>query len=229
MSRSERLLQLLQLLRSHRYPVSGTVLASQLNISLRTLYRDIRSLQAQGAQIEGEAGLGYVLREGFVLPPLMFTAQEIEALVLGARWVSERADSQLADSAKQALARISAVITPELRYRLEESPLLVGPADDRAFCQKQVLALRQAIEAEYKLIIQYADKDGKQTERTVWPFAIGFFDNVRLLVGWCELREETRHFRIDRIASMQMTNIKYPRRRQALLNNWYRQNNVARN
>lgn len=228
MSRSERLLQLLQLLRSYRYPVSGTVLASQLNISLRTLYRDIRSLQAQGAQIEGEAGLGYVLREGFVLPPLMFTAQEIEALVLGARWVSERADSQLADSAKQALARISAVITPELRYRLEESPLLVGPADDRTFCQKQVLVIRQAIEAEHKLILHYADKDGKQTERTVWPFAIGFFDNVRLLVGWCELRNDARHFRIDRIASMQTTNIKYPRRRQVLLNDWYRQNNVAR-
>ncbi|WP_140918792.1 helix-turn-helix transcriptional regulator [Limnobaculum xujianqingii] len=228
MSRSERLLQLLQLLRNHRYPVSGADLAFQLNISLRTLYRDIRSLQAQGAQIEGETGLGYVLREGFVLPPLMFTPEEIEALVLGARWVSERTDSELAGSARQALAKISAIVTPALRYRLDESPLLVGPTDSSLLCQQLVLDIRQAIEAEHKLVIRYGDRDGRQTERTIWPFAIGFFDQIRLLVAWCELRKEIRNFRLDRITNLQTTGNKYPRRRQTLLNEWYRQNNISR-
>ncbi|SFD00635.1 helix-turn-helix transcriptional regulator [Pragia fontium] len=228
MSRSERLLQLLQLLRGHRYPISGAELANQLNISLRTLYRDIRSLQAQGAIIEGEAGLGYVLREGFVLPPLMFSAQEIEALVLGARWVAERADAQLAEAATQAMSKISAVVTPELRYRLDESPLLVGPSDNHSFCQPQVLDIRRAIEVECKLVIQYQDQQGQQTERTIWPFAIGFFDNVRLVVGWCELRNDSRNFRVDRIASLKVTDIRYPRRRQTLLNDWYRQKNIPR-
>ncbi|WP_159564193.1 helix-turn-helix transcriptional regulator [Budvicia diplopodorum] len=228
MSRSERLLELLQLLRCHRYPVSGVDLAAKLGISLRTLYRDIRSLQAQGAPIEGEAGLGYVLRAGFVLPPLMFTPDEIEALVLGARWVSERADVELAEGARQALAKISAVVTPELRYRLEESPLLIGPTESDRLYLEQILEIRQAIESEYKLIIRYADRDLRQTERTIWPFAIGFFDSVRVVVGWCELRNDIRHFRIDRIESMIVTAEPYPRRRQQLLNQWYQQNKISR-
>lgn len=174
MSRPERLLALLQLFRSHRYPISGSELASRLSISLRTLYRDIRSLQAQGAAIEGEAGMGYVLREGFLLPPLMFTPQEVEALMLGAEWVKERVDDELADAATQALAKISAVVTPELRHRLELSPLIIGPADSSLHCHEVITRLRAAIEKERKLEVSYTDKAGRSTQRTLWPFAIGF-------------------------------------------------------
>ena len=228
MSRSERLLELLQLLRGHRYPVSGVDLAAKLGISLRTLYRDIRSLQTQGAPIEGEAGLGYVLRAGFVLPPLMFTPDEIEALVLGARWVSERTDAELAEGARRALSKISAIVTPELRYRLEESALLIGPKGEDQLYLPQILKIRKAIESEFKLLISYGDKDRQRTQRIIWPFAIGFFDDVRVVMAWCELRSDIRHFRIDRIKELVVTEDVYPQRRQQLLNAWYKLNNISR-
>ncbi|SQI40752.1 HTH domain [Leminorella richardii] len=226
MSRPERLLALLQLFRSHRYPISGSELASRLSISLRTLYRDIRSLQAQGAAIEGEAGMGYVLREGFLLPPLMFTPQEVEALMLGAEWVKERVDDELADAATQALAKISAVVTPELRHRLELSPLIIGPADSSLHCHEVITRLRAAIEKERKLEVSYTDKAGRSTQRTLWPFAIGFFNDVRVLLAWCELRNEARSFRVDRLGEIHELDERYPRRRQMLLKEWYRQNDI---
>ena len=120
MSRSERLLALLQALRRRRRPVSGRVLADELGVSLRTLYRDIASLQGQGAEIEGEAGLGYVLKPGFWLPPLMLSGEEIEALVLGARWVGARTDES-SRCARDAIAKISAVLPPSLRDDVESS------------------------------------------------------------------------------------------------------------
>ena len=119
MSRANRLLDLLQALRRHRYPVSGHLLAQDLGISLRTLYRDIETLKAQGAHIEGEAGVGFVLRPGFMLPPLMFTPDEIEAIVLGSNWVAKRADAPLSAAAKNALAKISAVMPDDLREMLD--------------------------------------------------------------------------------------------------------------
>src|SRR4051812_27083015 len=119
MSRAERLLTLMQALRLRRFPVTGLELASELGISLRTLYRDIASLQAQGARIDGEPGLGYLLRPGFMLPPMMFSEEEIEALVLGSRWVAERADSTLSAAARHALAKIASVLPAELQNRLD--------------------------------------------------------------------------------------------------------------
>src|SRR6184192_541650 len=125
MSRSQRLLDLIQVLRRHRRPVSGSVLADAVGVSLRTLYRDIETLKAQRAHIDGEAGVGYVLRPGFMLPPLMFTEEEIEAIVLGSRWVGERGDERLAAAARNALAKITAVLPPDLREEADASTLLV--------------------------------------------------------------------------------------------------------
>src|ERR1700720_3203193 len=127
MSRAQRLLDLIQVLRRHRRPVAGAELARELDVSLRTLYRDIASLQAQGADIAGEAGLGYVLRPGFMLPPLMFNIEEIEALALGSRWVAARADTPLAGAARNALAKIAAILPRDLRDLLDSSSLLIGP------------------------------------------------------------------------------------------------------
>src|SRR5258707_9367578 len=127
MSRAERLLDLIQILRRHRQPVSGQALADELDISLRTLYRDIASLQGQGAGIEGEAGVGYILKPGFMLPPLMFSEEEIEALVLGGRWVARRTDEPLGKAARNALAKIAAVLPDDLKRGLETSTLLIGP------------------------------------------------------------------------------------------------------
>src|SRR5712671_7750568 len=127
MSRAQRLLDLIQALRGYRRPVSGATLAEALGISLRTVYRDIETLKAQGAHIDGEPGVGYVLRPGFMLPPLMFSEEEIEAIVLGSRWVADRADAALGSAARNALAKIAAVLPQDLKVSLDTSSLLVGP------------------------------------------------------------------------------------------------------
>lgn len=219
MSRSERLLDLIQCLRRHRRPVSGRTLADELGISIRTLYRDIATLQGQGAPIEGEAGLGYVLKPGFMLPPLMFSDEEIEAIVLGSRWVAKQPDRRLSDAAANALAKIAAVLPQDLREDLDASTLLVGPP--AAAIEAIDLGLvRQAIRGERKLGFFYRDAGGAASERVVWPFALGFFDKVRVVVAWCETRQDFRHFRADRIAELKMIDTRYPRRRLALLREW---------
>jgi predicted DNA-binding transcriptional regulator YafY len=220
MSRAQRLLDLIQLLRGYRRPVSGAVLAEALAISLRTLYRDIDTLNAQGAQIDGEAGLGYVLRPGFMLPPLMFSEEEIEAIVLGSRWVADRADAALSAAARNALAKIAAVLPQDLKTSLDTSSLLIGPGNTIAAGDTELPVIRQAIRSERKLRIRYLDGKGRDSRRTIWPFALGFFDRVRVVVAWCEMREDFRHFRTDRIGKVQVTDKRYPRRRQALLKDW---------
>lgn len=227
MSRSERLLQLLQALRRHRRPVSGKVLSEETGVSLRTLYRDIASLQAQGAAIEGERGVGYVLKPGFLLPPLMLSAEEIEALVLGSRWLSGRADPALADAATSALAKIGAVLPANLRNELDTSALLVAPPAKTSDEPVAVDLLRQAIHSERKLRLAYRDAGGGISHRTVWPFALAFFEQSRVLMCWCELRQDFRNFRTDRIAEAEPREARYPQRRQALLKAWRLSDHVA--
>lgn len=226
MSRSERLLDLLQLLRRHRHPVSGTAMADELQVSLRTLYRDIATLRAQGAGIDGAPGLGYVLRAGFVLPPLMFTVDEIEALVLGTRWVTGRGDSRLGAAARDALAKIAAVLPPELRRDLDTTALMVAPSEPPAAGDQELAALRSAIRQEHKLVITYRDAGDADTSRTIWPFALGYFDHCRVVVAWCELRQAVRHFRTDRIVSVTAPGTRYPRRRHDLLKEWRQQEGI---
>lgn len=220
MSRAQRLLDLIQVLRRHRHPVSGATLAEATGVSLRTLYRDIELLKAEGAHIDGEAGVGYVLRPGFMLPPLMFSEEEIEALVLGSRWVHQRADRALADAAANVLAKIGAVLPKDLRDTLDESGLLIGPGDPIAAGDAQLPKIRQAIRTERKIGLSYRDNNGADSKRTIWPFALSFFEKVRVVVAWCELREDFRHFRTDRIVTLNMTEKRYPRRRQAMLKEW---------
>jgi len=182
---------------------------------MRTFYRDIATLQAQGADIQGEPGLGYVLRPGFTLPPLMFSTEELEALVLGSRWVARRSDDpSLGAAAGNALAKIAAVLPESLRQEVEAATLLVAPRTEPVQLV-DASRIREAIRGERKLAISYGD-----TERTIWPFAIGFFDHVRIVVAWCELRQAYRHFRIDRIHSIGATDERYPRRRSAMLKEW---------
>ena len=227
MSRSERLLALLQALRRRRRPVSGRVLADELGVSLRTLYRDIASLQGQGAEIEGEAGLGYVIKPGFWLPPLMLSGEEIEALVLGARWVGARTDETLAVAARDAIAKISAVLPPRLRDDIEASTLIVAPSKAPRAASPDLAPIRAAIRAERKLALVYHDAQGASTERTIWPFGVGYFDEARVVMAWCELRQGFRHFRADRIASCRALETRYPLSRQRLLKDWRLSEGVA--
>lgn len=226
MLRSTRLLELVQLLRQHRYPVTGAILADRLNISLRTLYRDIATLQHQGAVIEGEAGIGYVLRSGYMLPPLMFTADEIDALVLGTRWVARHADKQLSSAAHNALVKIAAVLPPDRLTLLENSALLVGSTANSSQQTDLMPALRKAIHDEIEIHIKYKDLQNKTSQRPLWPIALAFFDNSHIVVAWCSLRQNFRHFRLDRIQSLNLTAKRYPRRRATLLKEWQRQEGI---
>ncbi|MDO3435762.1 YafY family protein [Rhizobium sp. CBN3] len=218
-ARSERLLTLLQTLRRYRRPVTGTVLAQETGVSLRTLYRDIASLQAQGAMIEGEAGIGYVLKPGFMLPPMMFSEEELEALVLGSRWVARAAEPRLAGAGADALAKIVAVLPADMRETVDSATLFVGRKrqdEDRA----DVSAIRKAIRLERVVELHYGDEQGRISRRRVWPFALGYFEHVRIIMAWCELRQDFRHFRTDRIIDMAVHEMRYPRRRTALLKEW---------
>ena len=226
MSRSERLLQLLQLLRRHRRPVSGFFIAGELGVSLRTIYRDIASLQSQGACIDGAPGLGYVLKPGFTLPPLMFSTDEIDALVLGSRWVADKGDARLAEAARDALAKIASVLPVHLRHELDTAALLVGPGAPASTGDVEEAAIRQAIRAEHKIEIRYRDAAAAGSVRTIWPFALGFFDQARVVVAWCELRQSIRHFRTDRIVGLSLSGDRYPRRRQALMKEWRAQEGI---
>lgn len=192
-----------------------------MGVSLRTLYRDIASLQAQGATIEGEPGVGYVLRPGFMLPPLMFTPEEIEALVLGSRWVAERADGRLKEAALSAVARIGAVLPPDLKDEMDSSSLYVVPGAPFPTDTVDPALLRKAIRTERRLTLCYRDEAGVASERVVWPFALAFFDRVRLLLAWCELRQDFRSFRTDRIIEAQVGQDRYPARRQALMKTYH--------
>ncbi len=222
MSRAERLLELMQSLRRRRAPAAGATLAEELGVSLRTLYRDIGSLQAQGAAIEGEAGFGYVLKPGFTLPPLMFSLDEVEALALGARWVEGRADAGLATAARDALAKIAAVLPPERAEALDWPTLLAG-AGKAGEAEAAALSLvRKALAAGRKLAFAYEDKEGRASGRTVWPVAVGFFERVMMLAAWCETRQGFRHFRLDRMTSLAVLDERPLKARRALLKDWRR-------
>ena len=198
--------------------MTAAQLAEELNISLRTVYRDVATLVAQGAPIEGEAGLGYVLKPGFVLPPLMFGEDEVDALILGLRVVAERGDPALERAAADALAKITAVLPVELDDVAATSGLLAGPSASPA--TPHLLTIRQAIRKEEKLRLRYTDKKHVATQRTVWPVALGFFDAAEVLAAWCETRQAFRHFRLDRIAAAELSGQRYPKRRRVLLADW---------
>jgi len=220
MSRTERLLELMHMLRLRRTPISGERLAAELGISLRTLYRDIAALKAQGARIEGEPGLGYALRPGYFLPPLMFTPEELEAIALGTRFVSKRADGGLRDSAVSALRKIAAVLPDNLRPSLDGAALLVGAGEPDEAVSAIMSLCRMALRESRKLMLRYRDAEGRVTGRTVWPVSLGYFDQTVVLAAWCELRDGFRHFRLDRTIEAILSEERIPRPRQSLFEAW---------
>ncbi len=223
MSRSQRLLDLLQLLRCHKYPVPAKELAGELGVSVRTVYRDVITLQAQGADITGEAGLGYVLKPGFTLPPLMLGVDELEALRLGAEWVAQNTDPDLAQSALHALAKISSVLPTALKSRLgvEVMRMAGGSGGGPLFGD-----LRRVVSREKKLRIRYLDLQENTSTRVVWPLLIGCFEHCYVLVAWCETREAFRHFRLDRIIVAEPCDESYGERRRVLLKKWREEQGV---
>ena len=220
MPRSDRLLELIQFLRTRRRPVGGAQLADEFGVSLRTIYRDIQTLIDRGAPIEGQAGVGYVLRPGFTVPPLMFSSDEIEAMVLGSQMVARSADVTLTKAARNALAKITAVLPAGRGDEADKSGVLAGPINSAAVESVDLAPIRNAIRMERKICITYSDETGARTERRIWPILLTFCARVRLLAAWCELREGYRQFRTDRIAALTETAEAYPRRRHALVREW---------
>jgi predicted DNA-binding transcriptional regulator YafY len=216
LGRTQRLLTLMDTLRRHRRPVTAAKLAEELSVSVRTIYRDVLALVELGAPIDGEAGLGYLLRGGFFLPPLMFDEDELEALVLGARLVERQGDAALSASARNVLAKIAAAAPKDLRDMMNETGLWVPRGDADRPTLKPV---REAIRREHKLTITYGDEKGALTERTIWPIGVGFFEGKPTIAAWCELRQAFRHFRVDRIKSY-AEGERYPKRRAALVKAW---------
>jgi predicted DNA-binding transcriptional regulator YafY len=220
MRRAERLLRIIQILRRHRRPVRGQLMAEELEVSLRTLYRDIADLVTDNVPIRGEAGIGYVLGEGYDVPPLMFSADELEAIMLGLRWVARRGDVDLARAARDTSAKIGAVLPANLKPLLFDSGLLAPPVVYKAEDAVDVSALRQAVREQRKVELVYRDESGKDTDRVVWPIGIAYFDAQRLLIAWCELRQDFRSFRTDRMVRANLSAQKYEERRKVLLKRW---------
>ena len=227
MSRTARLFKLMDALRGHRRPVTASRLADDLAVSVRTVYRDIQTLMDLGAPVEGEAGMGYLLRPGFFLPPLMFGEDELEALVLGARWVQGQGDSALAAAAASALAKIGTASPKDLRDKIAETGLWAPRFNNPAEQPSGLRIIREAVRREQKLAITYVDEKGATTERIVWPIAIAFFEGKRLLAAWCELRKGFRHFRPDRISSLTATSDRYPTRRAVLMKTWRLEHHIS--
>lgn len=220
MKTADRHAALLEALREHSAPISGRALSARLGTSLRTLYRDITALQAQGAPIEGAPGIGYVLKPAYRLPPLMLSPEEIEALITGALWVADRAEPRLGEAAQSLIQALSSHLPAAMRDDLTQRGLLVGRGLAVPEAHIDPALIRTAIRSERCVYMSYIDLKGTVSERTVWPIALGFFDHLRILVVWCELKQAFRHFRTERILSWKPLDIPFPRRRAALLKAW---------
>lgn len=219
MSKSERLFDLMQALRRRRHPVAGAELAREIGVSERTVYRYISDLQALGAEVDAEPGMGYVLKPGFLLPPLMFSSDEIQALALGAQWVARQTDPDLAHAADNALSKIRAVLPRDLGETLDDNAFHVGrraPQDH----QIDLSMIRRAMKEQKKLQLTYADQNGQPSDRIIWPISIGFVEGNRFVAGWCELRGDFRLFRLDRVTSIECLDERYPGRRRELVKHW---------
>ena len=212
MRRADRLFEIIQLMR-RKPTIRARDLAESLEVSERTIYRDIQDLMASGVPIEGEAGIGYVLRAGFDLPPLMFKEAEIEALVLGARivetWGGAGGDTELSEAASDAIAKIEAVIPESLRGYMANTALLAPSAYHMEPVVFDLADLRRAVRSQLKVQIAYCDAQDQTSHRTVRPLSLAYFGPVWVLAAWCDLRENFRTFRLDRVSEFEVTSERF--------------------
>ncbi|NBN76583.1 helix-turn-helix transcriptional regulator [Proteus sp. G2615] len=220
MTRTQRLLTLLQILKENRYPITAEALADKLHISVRSIYRDIESLRNQGAEITAEAGIGYQLKSGLLLPPLTFDINELEALILGLRWVENNTDQELSHSALRAINKINAVITAQHQRLLEKNTLFVPIHRIIEINHAIAKDLRLSLREEKKAQIDYQDAKKQLSRRIIWPIAVGYFQDSQVIAAWCELRKNYRHFRLDRIISYERLNDTLPYPKNYLLDRW---------
>ncbi|MFS8111482.1 YafY family protein [Rhizobium jaguaris] len=200
MRRADRLFQIIQILRRSTRPVTAADIAEELEVSKRTVYRDIGDLIGQRVPISGEAGFGYLLDPAYDMPPLMLTPDEIEAVILGAQWVAGHSDTLIANAARDVIVKIAAAVPENLRPFIAEPSIGVKPGSRPPTEIIDVADIREAIRQRRKLALCYQAENGEITDRIVWPVILGYAESHRMLVAWCELRQDFRHFRCDRIA-----------------------------
>lgn len=209
MRRADRLFQVIQILR-RKHVVTAAAMARELEVSERTVYRDIRDLVISGVPIDGEAGVGYTLRRGFDLPPLMFTNDELAALVLGARVVASWGDAELARSAQKAIERVEAAVPLALRERVSQTPMFAPGFHVPPGVVDRLSDLRRAVDARSKVWMAYTTPAGEHSERVVWPLGLFFWGRTWTLTAWCELRNDFRDFRLDRVNDLRVLEELYP-------------------
>ena len=220
MRRSDRLFDIIQRLRTARGPTTAAALAEELEVTVRTVYRDVATLQARRVPIEGAPGIGYMLRRGFDLPPLMFTTEEIEAIVVGARLVARTGDPSLHDAAESVLSKVTVVLPDALRAQLAAAPFFVSSSGAPVPESVDLSTVRQAIRDERKLHIRYIDEKSTCSQRTIWPIAVAYYVQATLIGAWCELRQDYRHFRADRITALTVLDERYPSDNGRLMAEW---------
>jgi predicted DNA-binding transcriptional regulator YafY len=223
MRRADRLFQIIQILRRSKRPMTAAVIASELETSKRSVYRDIAALMGQRLPIRGAAGIGYVLEDGFDLPPLMLTSDEVEAAVLGAQWVAGHGDVALARAAQDLIAKIGATVPENLRPLILDAGARTPPGWKIPPDGIDVARARAWVKAGRKITLVYRDSQERETERVIWPIVIGYLEAARTLIGWCELRRDFRNFRVDRIKSATFLEERYPERPAKLRAQWMAQ------
>lgn len=220
MRRADRLFAIIQILRRARRPVTAQTIATELEVSVRTIYRDVADLIGQRVPIEGEAGIGYLLGRGFDLPPLMLNATEMEAAVLGAQWVVAYGERDLARAAQDMLAKLEAIAPAELQDLVREPAATFPPRAKDPHADADVMAMRDAIRAGRKLSLRYKDAAGKTSTRIVWPILVGYRQEGRILAAWCELRRDFRWFLAARISALEPLDARIPEQRLRLRARW---------
>ncbi len=222
MRRADRLFQIIQILRRSSRPITAQDIAAELEVSPRTIYRDVADLIGQRVPIRGEAGFGYILDDAFDMPPLMLTPDEIEAAVLGAQWVAGRGDPVLAAAARDLIAKITSVVPDRLRPFIADPSIGTPPKSGLPADMIDLAHVRAWIRDGRKIRIDYRDERGAVSDRVIWPVIIGFFDQARMLAAWCELRQDFRSFRTDRVVAAEFLDEKYPTRPGELRSRWKR-------
>lgn len=220
MRRADRLFDIIQALRAATKPMTAQALADRLEVTPRTIYRDIATLQARRVPIEGAAGIGYVLRRGFDLPPLMFTAEEIDAITVGARMVRRLRDPDLQRAAENVLWKVASVLPEALRQGLSAPNFLVSIGSAEEAKGIDLAELRRAIRENRKMRIDYADQEGRRTRRVIWPIAMAYYVDAAVLGAWCETRRDYRHFRPERILAAAVLEETFPTEGGKLMEGW---------
>jgi predicted DNA-binding transcriptional regulator YafY len=226
--RADRLFDIIQILRAATAPRTAAALAAELEVTTRTVYRDIATLQARRIPIEGAPGVGYVLRRGFDLPPLMFTTEEIDAITVGARLLSRTGDAGLQRAAASVLSKVTVILPETLRDHLAAAPFYVSTHGASISPVVDLAEIRGAIRDQRKMRITYSDEKGDRTHRVIWPFAVAYYVEATLICAWCELRNDYRHFRVDRIVAVKPMDQRYSDHAGRLMAQWLAMRTPAR-